>query len=330
MKTSYHELNPLIRAKETELLSSDDIDRLVKADSIIEVGKLLEPTIYAPYIFDGFEYEFEENLAKEHGQLFDWLKEIAPEPEVVWIYTMRLTFHNLKVLTKAELTNQNLDHLYQYDGFYSLDELKEAIRTTVSDRLPEGVMASIREVKEYLEESAILQGIDVIYDRHFLKEQRYLGEKLGYPELLEEIITLIDLTNLIITARGITQNRSIGFMTGVLSSSGGISKETFLNFVEKDLATFVEFLESSSYSDFLAPALENGTIDLVRLEQMKDDYLTSLFQTAQIQAFGPLPLLAFLNAKEIEGKNLRLIIVGKRSGFPQEEIRKRVRRAYDA
>ncbi len=45
------------------------------------------------------------------------------------------------------------------------------------------LMDYIREVHEYCEESTILQGIDVIYDRCFLTEQRRLGEQLGYPEL---------------------------------------------------------------------------------------------------------------------------------------------------
>lgn len=48
---------------------------------------------------------------------------------------MRYTFHNLKVLTKAEMTNQNLDHLYIDDGFYSLETLKDAIHTQVSNEL---------------------------------------------------------------------------------------------------------------------------------------------------------------------------------------------------
>ncbi|MFZ4356385.1 V-type ATPase subunit, partial [Enterococcus gallinarum] len=83
------------------------------------------------------------NLLKEQSRLFRWLKESAPEPEIVWIYTMRYTFHNLKVLTKAEMTNQNLDHLYIDDGFYSLETLKDAIHTQVSNELPESIMDSI-------------------------------------------------------------------------------------------------------------------------------------------------------------------------------------------
>lgn len=330
MKTSYHELNPLIRGRELELLSTEDFERMIQAESAAAVGEILKTTIYSPYIYDGFEQDFEKNLQKDQAKLFSWLKEAAPEPEIVWIYTMRYTFHNLKVLTKAELTGKNLDHLFIYDGFYSLETVKDAIHTQTSAELPQSVMDSIEEVKEYAEESTILQGIDVIYDRHFLKEQRRLGEKLGYQELLDEIIAFIDLTNLTTTARGILQKRTRGFMTAVLSSSGSISKETLLGFVEGDLEIFTSFLLTTDYGELLAPAIKEGKIDLVSAERIKDDYLSSLYQAAQTQAFGPLPLLAFLNAKEIESKNLRLLVVGKRSFFEEEKIRERMRQIYGA
>ena len=99
------------------------------------------------------------------------LIDLAPEKEVIWIYTMRYTFHNLKVLTKAQVLDQDYDYLCIYDGFYDIDTLKSAIKTGVS-QLPEDLMASILEVREYLEESKVIQGIDVIYDRAFLRMQR--------------------------------------------------------------------------------------------------------------------------------------------------------------
>lgn len=327
---NYHELNPLIRGRELELLTNEEFERLIQAPSIDAFGEQLKMTIYQPFVYEGFEYDLEQNLAKAQSELFAWLKERVPEPEILWIYTMRFTFHNLKVLTKAELTGKNLDHLFIDDGFYSLETVKEAVRTKESVELPETLMDSIREVFEYFEGATILQGIDVIYDRHFLTEQRRLGEKLGYKELLTEIIALIDLTNITTMARGLIQKRSKGFMTTVLSSAGGIEKEVFLSFVDKELEEYIHFLLTTDYAELIRPAVNESTINLIALERLKDNYLSSLYQEAQTHAFGPLPLLSFLNAKEIEGKNLRLLAVGKRSQFSSEQIRERVRTVYGA
>lgn len=328
MKRSYHELNPLIRAKELELLSQEFMDRLVQAPTIEEVANLLRNTVYAPVITEHFEETFETDIDNQQEILLQWLVEIAPEPEIVWVYTMRFTFHNLKVLTKAEFTGEDLDHLFIPDGFYSLETLRSAIRTGVSDQLPESIMTSITEVKEYFEESTILQGIDVIYDRQFLTEQRRLGEELNYPELLAEIVAFIDLTNITTAARGILQNRTKGFMTTVLSSSGSIPKETLLEFMDHDMETYIDFLLTTDYVEIITEALENQQLNFGKLERLKDNYLTEQFKDSQVQAFGPLPLLAFLNAKEVEIKNLRLIIVAKRSGFAEEAIRERMREVY--
>ncbi len=326
----YHELNPLIRSRELELLSKETFERMLQVDSIDGLGDILKNTVYNPYIHEGFEYDFEDNLSKERSKLFKWLKESSPEPEIVWIYTMRYTFHNLKVLTKAERTGKNLDYLFIDDGFYTLEEVKDAIHTLASSVLPSNLMACIKEVHEYCEESAVLQGIDVIYDRCFLTEQRRLGEKLGYQELLEEIIAFIDLTNITTMARGLLQRRSLGFMTAVISSSGNISKETLLSFVDQEMDAYTQFLQSTNYSELLNPVIHDGVIDLVSLEQLKDDYLSSYYQAAQTQAFGPLPLLAFLNAKEVESKNLRLLVIGKRNHFSIQKLKERMRQVYDA
>lgn len=216
-KPTYHEVNPLVRIRESSLLSKDTFERLVAADDLEQVSQILSNTVYQDYLGENFAYHFEQNLNHDIENTISELIDLAPEKEVIWIYTMRYTFHNLKVLTKAQVLDQDYDYLCIYDGFYDIDTLKSAIKTGVS-QLPEDLMASILEVREYLEESKVIQGIDVIYDRAFLRMQRKIGEQLGYPELLDEIIGFIDLTNIITAGRGIVQNRSQAFMTGVLSS----------------------------------------------------------------------------------------------------------------
>ncbi len=67
-------------------------------------------------------------------------------------------------------------------------------------------MTTIQEVREYLEGGAVLQGIDIIYDRRYLHEQRRLADEIKIPELQEAVIKMIDLTNITIAARCVLQN----------------------------------------------------------------------------------------------------------------------------
>lgn len=325
-KFAYNQINPLIRLKETELLSNTQYEQLLSAQKPEELKEILSSTIYEPYLTEDFIDHFDYILGKERGLLYAWLYELAPEPEVVSIYTSRLTFHNLKVLTKAEVTNQNLDHLFINDGRYSLEEMKNGIRTKKSTELSEFMLASIEEVFDYLDEYEILQGIDIIYDRRFLTYQRQLAEALGSPEILNEVIAFIDLTNISIMGRGMIQGQHETFLSTVLSSSGSIPKKDFLPFAKQSLADFTSFVLQTKYGPFLKPAVsaETGELNMLLFDRMKDGYLAEVYNKASIVAFGPLPLLAFLNAKELEWKKLRLIFVGKRSNFPDEQIRERM------
>lgn len=325
---TYHELNPLVRLKELELLTPELLTRMLKAEDLDEVEVLFRGTVYGEFLTDKFSESFEEALGKAQEELLAELVQIIPDPKVIWIYTMRFTFHNLKALIKAEFLDQNFDDLYIYDGFYSLDQIKTAIRTGQASGLPEFLLESIQEVREHFEESNSLQGIDIILDRKYLYCQRKVADMIDEPELTKEVISFIDFTNILMIARGIKQKRSRNFMSTALSSHGSILKEELLDCAEGDLEQFTNYLRTTAYGELIEPIIEDNIVDLSQLERLCDDYLTSFFETAQTQAFGPLPVLALLNAKTIEVKNLRLIITGKRIGLTEEQIRERMRETY--
>lgn len=326
-ETAYNQINPLIRIKETELLSPAQYEQLLNAESINGLRDILKNTVYGEYLREDFEDNFEYIYSKEQGKLFEWFYQMAPEPEIISIYTSRFTFHNLKVLTKAEVTGQNLDHLFVEDGHYSLATLKSAIHTRMSSELPEVYMTAVREVLDYLEESSVLQAIDIIYDRSFLTYQRQLAEQLVYEDVVNEITSFIDLTNISTAARGIVQGQTETFLSTVLSSSGNIPKAEYLPYAGQNLEAFTTFAISTKYGEILTPLIdsETHTLDLVAFEKIKDDYLTKIFDKANVVAFGPLPLLSYLNAKEVEWKNLRLLVVGKKNHFPVEQLKERMR-----
>ncbi|WP_375180177.1 V-type ATPase subunit [Enterococcus rotai] len=330
-ETVYNQINPLIRLKETELLSTAQYEQMLNANNTNELKEILKNTVYGTYMTSDFAEQFEYIYSKEKGKLYEWLYKMAPEPEVITIYTSRMTFHNLKVLTKADLTGKNLDHLFIDDGRYSIETLKSAIRTGISTELPEALMNAVLEVLDYFQESSTLQAIDIIYDRNFLTFQKQLAEKLNNQDILTEVTAFIDLTNISTMARGIIQGQHENFLSTVLSSSGSIAKGRFLDYTEQTLASFTDFVSNTTYGGLVSSIISSETkeLDLVAFEKVKDDYLTSLYDKAKIMAFGPLPLLAFLNAKEVEWKNLRLILVSKRSNFPVEVVRERMRMTDD-
>lgn len=328
MKTqTYHQINPLIRMKESELLTAKQYEQLLQADTQDELEDVLRHTVYGSYLSTHFFEDFESVHAKEQGKMYEWLYDLSPEAAVIEIYTSRFTFHNLKVLTKAEMLDQNLDHLLISDGRYAPDVLKSAIRTRVSSVLPQPFLAAIAEARAYLETTFVLPAIDIIYDRFFLAYQKELAQHLNHTDITEEVWSFIDLTNICTIARGILQGQNETFLSTIVASAGFLDQATLLAFSEQPLATFVAYLLTTRYSQLFENIAQpqTQTLDLVAFERAKDDYLSAIYDRAKVTAFGPLPLLAFLQAKETEWKNLRLLIVGKKNHFSTAQIKERMR-----
>lgn len=326
---NYHQLNPIIRLKEMTLLKPQEMEQMIAAKGFAEVEAVLQQTHYQRYLKPDFHERFETYLDEELLKTIKELAELVPDQEILRLYMMPFTFHNLKVLTKESVTGKDYDHLLIEDGFYTIDECRTAIKTGTSEVLPEKTVTTIQEVREYLEGGAVLQGIDIIYDRRYLHEQRRLADEIKIPELQEAVIKMIDLTNITIAARCVLQKRSRSFMEAVLVSVGSIPKEEFLAFADASYSDFLAFLFESDYQEVLRPLIHEQVIDFAGLALLQDNLITESYGQAQTDALGPLPLLAFLNAKVLELQNLRILLVGKRSGFTEEQLRERMRH-YDS
>lgn len=326
---NYHQLNPIIRLKEMTLLKPQEVEQMIAAKGFAEVEAVLQQTHYQRYLKPDFHERFETYLDEELLKTIKELAELVPDQEILRLYMMPFTFHNLKVLTKESVTGKDYDHLLIEDGFYTIDECRTAIKTGTSEVLPEKIVTTIQEVREYLEGGAVLQGIDIIYDRRYLHEQRRLADEIKIPELQEAVIKMIDLTNITIAARCVLQKRSRSFMEAVLVSVGSIPKEEFLAFADASYSDLLAFLLESDYQEVLRPLIHEQVIDFAGLALLQDNLITESYGQAQTDALGPLPLLAFLNAKVLELQNLRILLVGKRSGFTEEQIRERMRH-YDS
>ena len=326
---NYHQLNPIIRLKEMTLLKPQEVEQMIATEGFAEVEAVLQQTHYQRYLKPDFHERFETYLDEEFLKTIKELAELVPDQEILRLYMMPFTFHNLKVLTKESVTGKDYDHLLIEDGFYTIDECRTAIKTGTSEVLPEKIVTTIQEVREYLEGGAVLQGIDIIYDRRYLHEQRRLADEIKIPELQEAVIKMIDLTNITIAARCVLQKRSRSFMEAVLVSVGSIPKEEFLAFADASYSDFLAFLLESDYQEVLRPLIHEQVIDFAGLALLQDNLITESYGQAQTDALGPLPLLAFLNAKVLELQNLRILLVGKRSGFTEEQLRERMRH-YDS
>lgn len=327
----YNQVNPLVRIEESNLLSMAFFEDMLNQPNFEKGKECLRQTVYGDFINrEDFSLHFETYLRNEEERLFKKMYGIAPEKEVIDIFSLRYSYHNLKLLTKAYHTNQNLDEYFLYDGYLTKESIKNAIATQTSNSLTGYFLESIQDVHREIMNYKELRVIDIVYDRYFFMHLKQSAETVRYPEVLAVVNTFIDLTNISTVIRGIREKQTANFLETVLSDQGTLEQKKLASFASEKLAVFTEYLLTTDYKEMIRQLLnkETGEIDISYLHRERDNQMTAKYQTAKLQAFGPLPILALLNAKDTEVKNISLILVGLKNNFPKEVIKERIRKTY--
>ena len=103
-------------------LTPQQYEQLLQADDAVSRSALLQGTVYAMDAEAIKDLNAIEQLLMKHlYSVYNWALEISPSKELVEIFTLRYTYHNLKVFLKGRATGQSLEHLLMPVGTYSLE-----------------------------------------------------------------------------------------------------------------------------------------------------------------------------------------------------------------
>lgn len=330
--TAYASANVRIRVFENNLLNRSQYERMIAASSYDEALNVLRETPYRNIVDELRETRsYDEAMMDNLHETFEELFRISPEKELVEIPALRYSYHNLKVLLKERFTGNDFSSLLIPVGA-SVSELRQAIHTQKSEELHPSYLESIREVLTDYEEYGNSQAVDIILDRRYFTHMKRLADDTGDERVQDIVGFYIDINNLSTLSRAIKQQRNRNFLVTILSSSGTIPKEDLVELGREDLSSAARILREGKYGDIVSEAIDPETQQLspILLDLSTDNAFMRRMQQAKLEAFGPLPILAYLYSKEIEVKNLRLILAGKENGLPPEQIRERLRLNYGA
>lgn len=330
--TQYKGINTLIRVYETRLLSQDDYEKMLRADDLQSALEVLKSTEYR---FDEVEVlknkNFDQFLVAHLQEIYKELYSTTPESEVVQIYTLRYTYHNLKVLLKQRFKDLNLEHLLIPIGKYPIATLKNLVKTGQSDILNPIMVEGVQEAILHFQTFGRIEAVDVFMDTYYYKHVRAITDRLNNPTISKIADVMIDLDNLSTVIRSINQQKSRSFLHTVLSSSGSISKQALIDAADdKSMATINQLYSSQPYADKLENVWADSKheINPILLDKIIEEIIHEHMKEGMYQAFGPMPLMAFIFAIEKEVTNIRLILVGKDNQIAEEIIRERMRPIY--
>ncbi|XJS11116.1 V-type ATPase subunit [Aerococcaceae bacterium WGS1372] len=328
----YGPLNMTVRVQENHLLDQSQYDRMLRAQSYEEAVRVLLDTNYRDGVQEAIETkDYEPMLRKELIDTYQWILDQSPSDLINELMTLRYAYHNIKVLYKEKLTGKDFDSTLIDIGVFPIYEFrKEVSQDEESVNLPKYYKQNIRNLNIEFAEAPRLSDIDIFVDRAYIHHLKRLSEEIDDEAVTQYINRIIDNTNVSIFFRAISSNLGKNHIQATITDEGSISQEFFVQLVDQGLEAAIEaFKDMADYGAIMDDAIgQDNQLSLRRLEKALDNATETYLEQAHFSVFGPIPVLAFISAKEIEIKNIRLALTGQLNRIDPEIVRDRMRLDY--
>lgn len=319
------------RVLETRLLSRARIERMVDAKDMEEVLKVLGETEYSNVMGGLTRVEdYEKILSSELKRVYELMYEMSKDKIVVDLLALKNDYHNLKVLVKEKVLNQDLSDMYVPISTTDFQRLKSDYQTDNLRDMDPRFREALEEVERDYNENQDPQRIDILLDRFYFKHLYDLAKETDIPLFIKYVKDLIDFTNIRTLIRVKKQKKDMKFLEEVLLPNGNINVEELVLSLNDPIEVIIHKYRHYDISPEIRKGLEiyQNTSRLSEFERLMDDYLMELNKPSKYVNFGPEPLFSYIVAKETEVKILRIIMVSKINKLSPEEIRERLRDLY--
>eukprot|EP00831_Metopus_contortus_P064925 TRINITY_DN58053_c0_g1_i1.p1 TRINITY_DN58053_c0_g1~~TRINITY_DN58053_c0_g1_i1.p1 ORF type:complete len:331 (+),score=55.48 TRINITY_DN58053_c0_g1_i1:1051-2043(+) len=209
----YKGVNTVLRTYELQLLAEADYDRMLKAHSLKDALDVLKGTGYA---FDEKEIlankNFEGFLMEHLAEIYHEFFTATPAEEVVELFALRYTYHNLKVLLKQRFSGEELEHLLIPIGKYSLASLKKLVETGEGSEEHPVLVEGVQHALHDFEEEQRIEAATIYMDTYYFKHLRSISDEIQHPSITKMVDGMIDLYNLSTLVRSLKQNKPRAFL----------------------------------------------------------------------------------------------------------------------
>ncbi len=334
-----------LRILEKGFLTRTDLSQLASSGSLSSALSALRDSGYGPFVSSVPMEDFDSALQMALQSEYNTIMSLAYEPFIIVAFRARHDFHNLKVYAKSDRLGMALEtQALSPAGNLSPDGLGVLCRAFHwGGSETNGPLALLgKDIRRIYGETAKFSGdsdesdavlalkMDAWIDKMYFSWYREKLGKLGY-ETLDGFVSLeIDITNLRMFLRARKQGIPQAIMGEVFLSDGSISKDRLsaafgasgLEGLSIYAGTVLDGLAGLGKEAFLSGA------GLTSWERQCDDFFTKYVKRAKNVPMGPEPAFGYIYGREIEARNLRVILSGKQSSVSSEEILERLREPY--
>ncbi len=316
--TNYAYCVARIRAKETELLSSEFMYRLIECSGYKESVRMLTEKGWMDS-----EQSVNEALKVQSIGLWTFLSDCVPDKTALANLCILNDLFNIKVSVKCALTSNSPENLYVYPTTLDLKELANRVKTIdFSNIFSEETGICVQNAYDMANKTENGQIADIMIDKIALDILYGFASYKKNNKIFSEICSFIaDTSNIKIALRCSATHKNIDFAESAISECTYLDRKKLIEFCVTDEEKLKDYLLSGKYSD----GVELYLSDPVLYDKWCDESVLKIADDAKYTAFGFSPVCAYYYLKTTEIKNIRIIMNSKLSGLSKEKIRERVR-----
>lgn len=319
-----------VRVMETKLLKRSDFERMLDMESANEVFKFLLDKGFGESGDGSSSSNYESLLTEEMKKTYNFLKKIAPQPEIFDIFLYRNDILNTKVILKSEFMGLESETSLVDMGTISVQNLKIMIKDREFSKMHPLMKDGIMDVLDNYAKTSDPQQVDLILDKTLYKMMILQAETSKSEFVISLIKAYIDLENMKAFVRVKNMGKNLDFLSKVLLDGGTIEKDFYIRKFSDSLESFMEAVSHTNYKEAVGQGIESylESNSVTRLEKLTQDLITKKTGDAKYVALGIEPLVAYLLSKETEILNVRIVMVGKVNGIDSDVIKERLRVSY--
>lgn len=334
----YAFISAYLKGQEAKLVTSAHIDSLQTAPSIQDALATVRETDVGSYLEElpirSFDY-LDESLWRYLAQRFayiEWLKLVPQDVlRVLRAYTLKYDVFNIKAALesvsaarKARMIPMGTIHnhglLNELSNSRDVDDIINALtECRLSDYIP--ALEQYRGDEAANAKFIVQARLDSEYYRHLLHAVRSVKD--GHV-LLQAFGLMADLANLQIASRAIIEG--MGLQVAELTIAGGyeLTDEVIKELISLKISELPARLANTRYSDVASDIVTRyeTTRSITAVEEIIDRYkFRMLREMLALRLLSPLVMAWYIVLKEVEVRNLRLILKAIVDGVPVQEVR---------
>ena len=320
-----------IKVRENKLLFPHDLERLLSTVNPEEISAILTEAGYqTPSRAEETLLNTEDFLSFNLGALYKTVKNLSYHPEIIDLFVIRYDFRNFGVLLKNKMAPENFNdkgisesEVVVNLGLYGVAVLEDSFKKKNYELYPDKAAEVFLRVEKKTS-SGNLNRISRVLDREYFRLAEEISSSNDFCRYIFRMF--VDFANLDSCLRLKKLRKDISSFEECFIEGGKISGADFVDLFNGSL-DLAKLLSRYSYQKiFSGSGGEDESPDL--LEKKIDDFLMNILRETKFSFIGLESLIAYLLVKELEVKNIRLILQGKNAGLTREELLPHLRMTY--